>query len=580
MIPCLPRSIVFSSFKGDIPSFKGDIPSFKFKLPSFKFKLPSFKFKFPSFNIQLPFRRKASSNQAPKNTISEVALPILSQFLPLPPRSSSPSSLSSTFPASPTMTSPASPARTFSTFPTMTSSASPRSSLPTLSLSPRSSELSSLLPFLQDSTASCSPSFQEAASFLKGRFKQLWEQNPQAMVNLRNKLTKEALQQYYAYIQEHTEEKIPSFEDALPTLMEIFDAHEFSDQSIKSTNAWLMKHAEETHKRAQSFAPSKERSTSKLELSDRESLARLVSYVIPKDVKTGTIIPYFDSKENRIIYYQINNQLHEDGLHAYLLTPLFEKDKDRPAKLLFRGTDDARSARRDVSLSKRLEAKIGQTEFKDHFPKIFPWLKEIKFLEIIGHSLGGCDGQRATLYLIENKQNTALEALSLFVYCAPKLNKSAYSRPLKLEDGKGLRLKLFFISHKKDIVPDFGFRHLSLLHAHAKELYEKTKGEKQFLLQVLQEKNYNKTDIDYLRKLLKKPGFYLYSHHPLTEKQIYKILVFLTRKNETYKERNIILENSPQTSKPRGHGDAHVIPFFSRVPGFFRDSLQPRRLPL
>ncbi len=214
-----------------------------------------------------------------------------------------------------------------------------------------------------------------------------------------------------------------------------------------------------------------------LPFSTTEQLARVVAYAEPNTICKGMpiSIPFFSEKQGTISYefndYQLDSHINEKGLHCYLFTPL---KGDFPAQLVFRGTDDTDSLIRDV-----LDPKgIGKTvfdEYKNKIAKIIEnYCNETKnpSLEIIGHSLGGLDAQRATAFCLElfNQENnngpiSRLSRINCFAFCSPKLDQATIklweeqvnilkNRPSSLQIG------LNFGYHKNDIITQMGFKNL------------------------------------------------------------------------------------------------------------------------
>lgn len=213
-----------------------------------------------------------------------------------------------------------------------------------------------------------------------------------------------------------------------------------------------------------------------LPFSITEQLARVVAYAEPNTICKGMpiSIPFFSEKQGTISYefndYQLNNHINEKGLHCYLFTPL---KGDFPAQLVFRGTDDTESLIRDV-----LDPKgIGKTVFDECKNKIAEIIEnyctETKnpALEIIGHSLGGLDAQRATALCLElfnqddNGSISRLSRINCFAFCSPKLDQTTIklweeqvdilkNRPSSLQIG------LNFGYHKNDIITQMGFKNL------------------------------------------------------------------------------------------------------------------------
>lgn len=161
-------------------------------------------------------------------------------------------------------------------------------------------------------------------------------------------------------------------------------------------------------------------------MAPRELIARTIAYADPTMTEVGMLMRRFDENTGKFDYYQISEQLHESGLHAYLLTPL-DSRKNLPAQLIFRGTDCEYSTHRDLDptgvgkqvfdrCAPEIQAMVARYAAKVKNPKV----------EVIGHSLGGADAQRAMIVLVDPANPFHLSEVRLFAYCSPKLDHPTY----------------------------------------------------------------------------------------------------------------------------------------------------------
>lgn len=205
-----------------------------------------------------------------------------------------------------------------------------------------------------------------------------------------------------------------------------------------------------------------------------EQLARVVAYAEPGTICKDMIIPVpIFTKQQDIVYYQLNNYINENGLNCYLFTPL---KGNFPAQLVFRGTDDAESLSRDIfDLN-----GIGKTVFDECKNQIAAIIEaycettEKPSLEITGHSLGGLDAQRAAILCLErfNQENnngpfSLLSRVNCFAFCSPKLDqgtiKSWEEQIEALSNHPSPpQIDLNFCYHKNDLLTQAGFKNLYL----------------------------------------------------------------------------------------------------------------------
>ena len=190
------------------------------------------------------------------------------------------------------------------------------------------------------------------------------------------------------------------------------------------------------------------RSAIEFPYASRELLARKFAYVSSKNVKVGALVPIFNHETGRVFDYLLKGQVHKNGLHCYVLVPL--KDDPRlPVQLIFRGTSGRSSILRNLDPS-----GVGKRAFDSCVDEILSLLQDCKNykIEVIGHSLGAADAQRAMVLLTGTQ--TPFRKLTLFAFCTPKLDVETVNqwkenlRSLPPE----MQIHLNFAQHEKDIV--------------------------------------------------------------------------------------------------------------------------------
>jgi len=192
------------------------------------------------------------------------------------------------------------------------------------------------------------------------------------------------------------------------------------------------------------------RSRPEFPFASRELLARKMAYIEPRSVKEGALVPIFNHETQKVFYYQVKGQIHNRGLHCCVLVPL-SSDPRLPVQLIFRGTSKDASIHRDLDPS-----GVGKKVFDDHAGEILKLLEGCKNhkIEVIGHSLGAADAQRAIVLLTKPNRSKEFQKLTLFAYCSPKLDHATVNQ--WRENLKSLPLKtqiyLNFAYHKHDIV--------------------------------------------------------------------------------------------------------------------------------
>jgi len=196
--------------------------------------------------------------------------------------------------------------------------------------------------------------------------------------------------------------------------------------------------------------------------ASRELLAKSVSCADPENVFDGAVIAVFSEELGRRVFYTLKGQIHESGLHAYLFVPL-EKGNNLPVNLIFRGTKGHASFGRDLD-----PEGIGKRVFAANIDKIEALVRKAKTsqIEVIGHSLGAADAQRAVALLVDPNRGFNFEEISLYAFCAPKLEierVNQWKEELKTlaKDNRHPVIRLNFAHHEKDVVTWTGDSYLS-----------------------------------------------------------------------------------------------------------------------
>jgi hypothetical protein len=199
--------------------------------------------------------------------------------------------------------------------------------------------------------------------------------------------------------------------------------------------------------------------------ASRELLAK-TAYAATNSTQVGMILPVFNEKTGQLDYYQLESQLHKNGVHAYLFTPR-RSQADLPAILTFRGTKGGSSHHRDLDPS-----GIGKQSYEACSEELLKMLttyasrKKTPKLELVGHSLGAADCQRTLITLME-KDPSLFKDVALFSYSSPKLDTHSVKKwhrhldQLVEEEAKVPTFHFSFAYHKKDLVTWIGDAHLT-----------------------------------------------------------------------------------------------------------------------
>ncbi|MBF5058620.1 hypothetical protein [Candidatus Neptunochlamydia vexilliferae] len=205
-----------------------------------------------------------------------------------------------------------------------------------------------------------------------------------------------------------------------------------------------------------------DRSRAEFFLASRELIAKRIAYTRPENVHDGALVPIFREEKGKLVYYKVAGQVHMKGFHAYLFTPLVSDPKD-PAILVYRGTQGAASVQRDLD-----PTGVGKSSFLKMAPQVRAMLEKTNSekLEVIGHSLGAADASRTVAFLLDPTAKCPFKQISLYAYCAPKLDIATieeWRRHLKIAQllEKRPTIELNFAEHEKDFVTWTGSSNLT-----------------------------------------------------------------------------------------------------------------------
>lgn len=185
--------------------------------------------------------------------------------------------------------------------------------------------------------------------------------------------------------------------------------------------------------------------------ASRELLARIIAYTDSKEMCEGMLLPIYNEQQGKLFYYQLSGQVHDAGLHAYLFTPL-NKDLALPAQLIFCGTNSLPGAQRDADPN-----GVGKWTFQLNREKIYNLVQNFRNIEVIGHSLGAADAQRAVALIVDPKREHNVNSISLYAFCSPKLDRETVqewkTNLQALETAnKHPMIRLYYAQHIKDFV--------------------------------------------------------------------------------------------------------------------------------
>ena len=199
-------------------------------------------------------------------------------------------------------------------------------------------------------------------------------------------------------------------------------------------------------------------------MAEHEILARHLAYVNPTTTKKGTLVSICIPQDNQLHLYQLYDQINIKGVNAFCFTPL---ERELPVQLLFQGTQDLASVHRDLD-SLGVGKSIFDREAAPRLKKIIERYHEEKqtpmAIHINGHSLGGADAQRATIYFnnLENRQ--MFTHIHTYAFCCPKIDRKSYQEWLEnihISPTTLPKIQLFFAYHQHDLIIKFGEHNLS-----------------------------------------------------------------------------------------------------------------------
>lgn len=215
-----------------------------------------------------------------------------------------------------------------------------------------------------------------------------------------------------------------------------------------------------------------------------EFLARYLSYGLYDGSKTkfpeGLVFAMYD-KQNKLCIKQAINIVSDKGLHGALIKPVkIQSDQDIASiQLIFKGTSCADSLRRDFSPSeaakKHLYEGPGRVSFEKNREEIIKKsILEIKnfsksqngmkvVLEVMGHSLGGCDSQRVVESLanrLREKNENSLIGINLYAFNSPNVEADIAKRFIENITQVKIPFKLRYFDAHHDPLQEFGTKRL------------------------------------------------------------------------------------------------------------------------
>jgi len=196
-----------------------------------------------------------------------------------------------------------------------------------------------------------------------------------------------------------------------------------------------------------------------------EQLAKAVGFAEPESTCIGTIIKVCE-KDGSYKFYQMRDNINKGGLQACFFTPIDDKG---PAVMVFRGSKDKQSVRRDTDIT-----GVGKRVFDEHAVRLYEMISTYAFssknanILLTGHSLGAADAQRLAA-LIANKYvfgDCYINHVTVFAFNSPKLDRETVTKweadIRKMADlQEPCRIELNFAQHVSDVVPKSGYKNLS-----------------------------------------------------------------------------------------------------------------------
>jgi hypothetical protein len=215
-----------------------------------------------------------------------------------------------------------------------------------------------------------------------------------------------------------------------------------------------------------------------------EFLTRHMSYTLFDGPRTqfsdGLLFPIID-KDNKLTLKQVSKVVGEKGLYAALVKPAFiEKDqKEAPVQLIFRGTYCRDSLYRDINPGERVLNFFfegpGRASFEkkqdEIVQKVFAALDKISaqnpelkvLLEVMGHSLGASDAQRALEYMafkLSDKEKHAIAGMNLFAFNSPNVESDIARRFIDSVEKLKFPFELRYFDVHHDMVQEFGTKRI------------------------------------------------------------------------------------------------------------------------
>jgi hypothetical protein len=197
-----------------------------------------------------------------------------------------------------------------------------------------------------------------------------------------------------------------------------------------------------------------------------EYMGKTLAY---NDLQVGMVLK-IPSKEGKPIYYVVEDRVDNKGVVSFLVVPLVKelvKDNENSreeAYLLFRGTASLEQVIRDIDFT-----GVGKKHFETYQDAILKMVERYAEkaqspidLNITGHSLGGCDSQRALVLILEAFINANLYSPLRGI---KKVIVTTHNSP-RPEEGLNKRLKKLVEILKKMCTREEDRReiHIDILH--------------------------------------------------------------------------------------------------------------------
>ncbi|MFT5319729.1 MAG: hypothetical protein ACI8RA_003011, partial [Chlamydiales bacterium] len=184
-----------------------------------------------------------------------------------------------------------------------------------------------------------------------------------------------------------------------------------------------------------------------------ELLAKKVAYPQSKVIAQGMgiQIPVFnENREHRLVDYKLENLNYDFGLFATYFTPVSEPNE--PSYLIFRGTKNRWSMVRDLDRD-----GVGKTDFSNNADRLYEMVKGSQKINIIGHSLGAADAQRALALLVHKhaEDPSTPREFNLHAFCSPKLDIATVEEwkiDIQKLNEENTSISMNFAQHSSDVV--------------------------------------------------------------------------------------------------------------------------------